>query len=156
VKAGAVTDAGGHGDYGAADEAAHDTGQCAFHAGADDHYASLRKTLALVQQTVNAGHADVADALYFVAHDFGGALRFFEDRKIAGAGANHGDLAFAVKSAIAPDPHDTRCRKILRFRREFGDAFRHFSSGSSQQQVVGFRKQRGGNAGYLIGMLALP
>ena len=38
-----------------------------------------------------------------IAHDFGGDLRFFGHGQIAGAGANHGDIAFAVQRAVAPD-----------------------------------------------------
>ena len=45
-----------------------------------DH-AGLGEPLALMQQAMNAGDADVRDYFYFVAHDFGRPLRLFENRR---------------------------------------------------------------------------
>ena len=86
----AVADAGGHGDDGRGDESADDAGQCAFHAGADDgHFAALQRFV-MGEQAMQAGDADIEEALDGRAEEFGSDGGFFGDREIAGAGAENG------------------------------------------------------------------
>ena len=52
----------------------------------------------------------------FVAHHFGGDLRFFRHEEIAGAGAHDRDLAFAMNGAVAPDADRARKREVFGVR----------------------------------------
>ena len=77
------------------------------------HYAGLHQPLAVGDQAVNAGDADVVDRLHLVAHGFGGDLRFFGHGDVAGARAYHRDFAFAMNGAVAPESHGARQREIF-------------------------------------------
>ena len=65
---------------------------------------------------MNAGDADIADGIDLVAHDFGRELCLFQNRKIAGAGADHRDFAFAVNGAGRARRGRHRKREIFGFR----------------------------------------
>ena len=86
----AVADAGGHGDDGRGDEAADDAGQRAFHAGADDGDFAALQAFVMREQAMEAGDADVEEALDGRAEKFCGDGGLFGDGKIAGAGAEDG------------------------------------------------------------------
>src|SRR5579863_4617073 len=89
----AIADAGGNGDDGLGNEAGDDAGQRAFHAGNDDDDICALDNFEFAENTVQAGDADVTDALDTVAHDFGGHGGFLGDGQIAGAGADNGNRA---------------------------------------------------------------
>ena len=97
----AVADTGGHGDDGSRLRGHHRAGQRAFHAGADDDNAGAGQSLAIGQQAVNAGDADVVEMLHFVAHDFGSHDGLFSDRNVAGPGGDDGDDSLAIFCGIA-------------------------------------------------------
>jgi hypothetical protein len=62
---------------------------------------------------VDAGHANVEDRMHFVAHCLGGDLRLLGHEDVAGAGADHGDLALAVDGAVPPHADGARQREVL-------------------------------------------
>ena len=62
-------------------------------------------------------NANVINGFHFIAHYLGCDLRFFGDRDIAGAGANHRQLPFAPNGAIAPNSHGAGKRKVLSIRK---------------------------------------
>ncbi len=76
-------------------------GQGAFHAGADDHYASFGQSFAIGEKAVDSGDADVVEVFDLVAHEFGGHDRFFGYGDVAGSRGNHGDGSFAVGVGVA-------------------------------------------------------
>ena len=97
----AITDAGGHGDHGDADQASHHAGQSAFHSGAHDHDARAGERRAIGQQAVNSGHADIVEMLDFIAHHFRGDDGLFGHGNVAGAGRDHGNDPLAIFFLVA-------------------------------------------------------
>ncbi len=67
---------------------------------ANDHHAGTGEGLAVGQQAMDAGDADVVVMLDIVAHDFGGDDNLFGDWDVTGAGRNYGDDALAVFRGI--------------------------------------------------------
>ena len=80
---------------GTLDQAGDDARQRAFHAGDDDDDARGGEPRALAEQTVEAGDADVVQAVDVVAHQLGRARRFFGDRQVGRAGRGDQDRALA-------------------------------------------------------------
>lgn len=93
---GSVADRGGDGDDGNGDEAADDAGQSAFHSGTDDDGVGSGEDVALGEQAMDAGDADVVEARDLCAKEFGGDGCFFGGREIAGPGTEDGDVAVRV------------------------------------------------------------
>jgi len=100
AKSSAVTNAGGHGDDGDANQASNHAGEGALHAGTNDHHARIGQCMPVGEQAMNSGDADVVEMLHIVAHDFGGHDGFFSDRNVAGARGNYRDRAPAMLSVI--------------------------------------------------------
>ena len=71
------------------------------------------KLLAMGEQAMQAGDADIEDALDAVAHDFGGDGGFFGDRRIAGAGRDDDDGALSRQIAVLPE-HEGAGQRIVR------------------------------------------
>ena len=69
-------------DHRHADHAGDDARQRAFHAGDDDDDARRRRVGALRQHAMDAGDADVVDAVDGVAQQLGRHRRFFGDRDV--------------------------------------------------------------------------
>ena len=115
---------------------------------------SFRQTFAMMHQAVDAGYADVVDRVDFVAHHFGGDLRFFRHRKVAGSGADHGDLALAVKRAVAPYAQRTGGREVFGFGVLLLQALGDFRRDARHQDIARFRQEGRRNRGDLIGGLA--
>ena len=105
AKARAVADARRHGDDRFGDESGDDARQRAFHAGDGDDDVRLLKRFHPREHPVQAGHADVVDALHAVAHDFGGDGGFLGHRQIARAGADDGDETGALGQRFFLDGH---------------------------------------------------
>src|SRR6185437_16058418 len=84
---GSVADGGGDGDNRHSDEAADDTGKRTFHAGADDDGIGGGEGVALGEEPVNAGDANVVDSGDLGAKEFGSNSGFFRGIEIAGPGA---------------------------------------------------------------------
>ncbi len=93
MEAGAVADAGGHGDDRHRDEAGDDAGQRAFHAGDDDDDAGRPEAIVLAQQAMEAGDADVEEPIDRVAHHLGGDGGFLGDGQVRRAGGGDEDGA---------------------------------------------------------------
>ena len=55
---------------------------------------------ALAEQAVEAGDADVVEALDVVAHQLGGERRFFGDRQVRRAGGGDDDRALAGRDVL--------------------------------------------------------
>ncbi len=98
AEAGAVADAGRHGDDRHVDQAADDAGQRAFHAGDDDDDAGGGEAVVLGEQAVEAGDADVVQPVDRVAHDLGGDRGLLGDRQVGGAGGGDEDRAPAGRA----------------------------------------------------------
>src|SRR6185312_3510125 len=105
-----------------------------------DH-TGLLQAFAVVHQAMDTGDADVVDGIDFVAHDFGGDLRFFGDENIAGAGADDGDASFAGYGAVAPEADRAGDGKMLAFRKGFEYNARGFRRGSGDENVFRTREQ---------------
>ena len=93
AKTGAVTDAGGNGDDGLADEAGDGAGEGAFHAGGDDDRIGGLEAIPYGKETVDARDANVADAIDGAAEGFEGDGSLLGDGDVRGAGADDGDDA---------------------------------------------------------------
>ena len=88
----AVTDRGRHGDHRHVDQPADHRGQRPLHAGDDDDHRRLAQLLAVGQQAVQAGDADVGELdRRGSAEDAGGHRRLAGHRQVGGAGADHRD-----------------------------------------------------------------
>src|SRR5712692_4536744 len=113
-EAGAITRAGRHGDDRHADQARHHAWQSSLHPGdADDHARSL-ELLAMPEEPMQPGHADIVDGLGAVAHHFRGQAGLLGDRDIAGAGREGQNQPLARARMAAPDGN--RPRKRMEFR----------------------------------------
>ena len=91
AEGGAVPDAGRHRHEGYADQAADHAGQGALHAGDHDEAVRPGEPFARLEQPVQPGHADVLDALDPGAVHGHGERGLGGDRRVGGAGADHGD-----------------------------------------------------------------
>ena len=70
-------------------------GKRAFHPGDDDDDARRGEPVALAEQPMESGDADVVDAFDGVAHELGRKRRFFGDRLIGCAGRRDDNRALA-------------------------------------------------------------
>src|SRR5260370_14101071 len=113
VKTCAITDAGRHSDHGARHQSADYARQCAFHAGANHDHSSLGEAFPIAHQAMDAGYADIVNRLDLVAHYFGGNLGFLSHGDVAGAGADHGNFAFAPGGTVAPKANPARSREVF-------------------------------------------
>src|SRR5713226_3712333 len=114
AEARAVTRAGRHGDHRHADQARHHAWQSSLHPGdADDHARSL-ELLAMPQEPMQPGHADIVDGLGAVAHHFRGQAGLLGNRDIAGARRKSQNQPLARARMVAPD--GDRARKRMEFR----------------------------------------
>ena len=78
AEAGAVADAGGHGDHWQRDETTDDAGEGSFHSGNANNDASLRElALAMLEQAMNTGDADIVELIGAVTHHTRGEEGFF-------------------------------------------------------------------------------
>ena len=91
---GSVSDGGGYCDDGNSDETADYAGERAFHSSADDDGVCFPKFVPDRQQAVQAGYANIVDAGDCSVEKLGRDGSFFGDGKVAGAGAEDGDVAF--------------------------------------------------------------
>src|SRR2546422_2550801 len=92
AEAGAITNAGGHGNYWTICQAADDAGQGAFHARDDHNAVGDMDLVGLAEEPVNARNAGVINGLGFVAEHLKGHARFLGDWNVCRSGANHHDL----------------------------------------------------------------
>ena len=74
-------------------------GQGALHAGDHDQAVGRRELVADVEQPVQAGHADVADRVDTGAMDARGEHRLGGDRRVGGAGRDHGHQSRAPRAS---------------------------------------------------------
>jgi hypothetical protein len=86
----AIADAGGHSDDRRGHQSADDAGECAFHSRADDGGLAALQRFVMCEQAMQAGDADVEEALDRSTEEFRGDGRLFGDGKIAGAGTENG------------------------------------------------------------------
>ena len=155
VEAGSIADAGGHGDDGASDEAADGAGQGAFHARADHYHARFGEALAVLHEAMDARHPDVVDGVDAIAHDLGGGLGLFGDGHVAGAGADHGDSAFAGDGAVAPEADDAREREVVGAGEAGEDGIGAGAVGAGDEDVGGVFEEGFGDGDHLFGGFAL-
>ena len=97
---------------------------------------------------MDAGHADVEDRLHLVAHRF-------DCEDVAGAGADHGDLALAVDGAVPPHPDGARQREVLGVGAMRLHQVRRALVGARGEHVPGLLQKPRGDLGHLLGRLAL-
>ena len=76
AETGTIADACRHGDYRTTDQASHDACQCTFHSRYDNNDVSVLQLRKIIQQPVQAGHADIANQFRPLAHNLGGNLCF--------------------------------------------------------------------------------
>ncbi len=108
AEAGAVADAGGHGNHRRGDETANDARKGAFHSRNANDDAGLRElAFAVLEQAMNPGDTDVVELIDTVAHHLRGQKRFFGDGNVARAGGDNQDQAFSGNFAAAFDGDDT-------------------------------------------------
>jgi len=93
-EAGAVPDARGHGDYGAADQATDDTGEGTFHSSDNDEHVCLLEFRKVPEKTVQTRDTNITDELGALAHYFSGNLGLGGDRQVGGAGGDDGQDRF--------------------------------------------------------------
>src|ERR1017187_2507108 len=155
VETGAIADAGGDGDHRAGNHAAHHAGKRTLHAGADHDDAGFGEAFAVAHEAVDAGHADIVDGVDFIAHQFRGDPGFLGDRHIAGAGANHGDAAFAVNGAVAPETDGAGEDRVFAAGQLGGDGGGANRVGAGDQNIARILQQAGGDGDHVIGGLAL-
>lgn len=93
AETGAVSDAGRDGDDRLADEAGYGAWEGPFHTGGDDDGVASLEPIPYGEKAVDAGDADVADAIHGVPKGFKGDGGLLGDGDIRGAGAYHGHLA---------------------------------------------------------------
>ena len=82
--------------------------------------------------------ADVVNGVHFVAHHFGGDLRFFGHRQVAGARAHYRDLSFAVERAVAPYTQRPRSREVFGFGVLALQALGDFGRNARHQNIRAF------------------
>ncbi len=105
---------------------------------------------------MNACDTDVANSIHVIAHHFGGQARFFQNGNVAGTGTDDNNFSLSANRAIAPHAHYARGWKILCFGRKFCDSRTHLLCRSRQKKIGRLGEQRGGDAGHLIRIFALP
>ena len=128
--------------------------QRALHTGADhNHDAALHQRVVVMQQPVQASHAHVGDGLDIVAHDLGRQLRFFHHRKITGARADDGNLAFAATSSGRARHAPLPKRESAPLRLGLHEQLSCFRGGAGDQHILRLRQQRLSNAKDLVGRL---
>src|SRR4030095_6505120 len=86
TKAGAVPDAGWHGNHGGIHQSPYHARKRAFHPGHDDEHAGTEKSRVLGKQTVESGDSDIVESVDAVPHDFCRDGSLFGDWQIGGAG----------------------------------------------------------------------
>ena len=90
AQGGAVADAGGDGDHGALHQAPDHAGEGPLHPGHGDHHRGVQQPLAVGQEAVDAGHADVPQALHGAPGQLRRDRRFLGHRDVRGApGGDH-------------------------------------------------------------------
>ena len=101
----AVAGARGDGNDGRGGEAGDDAREGGVHAGDDDQHARGLERVELVEQAVQAGDADVGDAVDGVTHELGGDGGLLQDRQVGcataereGAGQRGRRVAAAVEA----------------------------------------------------------
>jgi len=107
AEAGAVSNAGGHGDDRGGDEAADHAGQSALHTRDADDDARFGKRGAMLEQAMNAGDTDVIEMAGSIAHQAGGEQGFFGDGNVASAGGNNENGSLPGDGGIALDGNGT-------------------------------------------------
>jgi hypothetical protein len=110
AEAGAIPDAGGHGDDRFGDQPGNDAGQGAFHAGDHDQDVCALDLFVAIQQTVESRHAHVEESFDAVAHDIGGDGSLLGHRNIAGARAEDGNDARSFRQGLFRDRDATGFR----------------------------------------------
>src|SRR6185437_8755603 len=130
MKAGAITHARGHRDYGTGDQPANRAWQCPLHTRADHHNSGSHQPLAVADQPVDSRNPHIVNDVHFIAHNFGGEVRFFRYWDVAGASANHLDYSVSMTRAIPPHAYDAGQREIFGLRADGLYALRHFLVGA--------------------------
>ena len=99
LKAGAIADAGWHGDHRPLDESANDAWQGAFHAGHHNQHAGRPEPVEAVEQAVQARNSDIVQTLHLVAQQFGRYRRLFSNREVGRPGRNDKQAALLGRRA---------------------------------------------------------
>src|SRR5207249_6639522 len=89
AETGAVADAGGNGNDWYGHEPRDDTGQGAFQSGHTNNHARLGQFLAVLEEAMNAGDANIVEMLGAVARHARGEERFLGHGNDAGPGRNY-------------------------------------------------------------------
>ena len=113
AEGGAVPDAGRHGDDRRTDQTADDAGQRALHPGDDDKAVGLGQSVALGEQAVQTGHADVGDPADIGTEGASDDGRLGRDSLVAGAG-RHDDHRRRVGRGTRQARRNQRCRRSSR------------------------------------------
>lgn len=107
TEAGAVADAGGHGNHRSGDQAADHAWERTFHArNANDDAGLGEFAFTMLKQAMNAGDTDVVELIDAVAHHTRGEQGFFRDWDVASPGGNDENQAFASNFTAALDSDD--------------------------------------------------
>ncbi len=103
---------------------------------------------------MQAGDADVVDALDAVAHQLGGDRGLFGDGKIRRAGRRDDDGAFAGLDVLLPQSDERRVGVIRRIRNGGPDGVERGGGGARDEQGGSAADDGVGDGGNLVGCLA--
>jgi len=145
----AIANAGGNGDHRNSDETSDDAGQRALHPRTNDHDTSFGQRLAICQQTMDAGDADIVEVLDFVSHHFGGDDSLFRDRDVAGSRRDYGDDAFAVFRCVLLQDDGAGERAVVDAANSFLYRSKLFFIRTCGEDVASVLRQSRKNSGYL-------
>ena len=149
AEAGAVADAGRHGDHRHADQAGDDARQRPFHSGDDDDDARRREARPLAEQAMQPGHADVVEPRHIVSHQLGRTGSFLGHRQIGRAGRRDHDIPFPRHYVLLTE-RDDRCIGIIRCAGHAGaHRFRRSLACTCYQQRGSALNNRGSDFGNL-------
>ncbi len=90
LEAGAVADAGRHGDYRTTEQTSHDAGQRSFHPGHHDDDVGALKLRQMLEQSVQPGYPDIAYQFGALAHNLGRDLCLGRNGQVGRAGGDDG------------------------------------------------------------------
>jgi hypothetical protein len=134
IEAGAVADAGRHGNYRFGDKPGDRAGKGAFHSCDDNEDVARLETIAFSEKAMDARDTHIDDSFHPIAKEFKCNGRFFRNRQIRRAGANHPHSSVVARQSFALDGDAAGADVPFRHREFSRDGAKMVFGGAAYEQ----------------------